>query len=407
MSQTFTKPASVEIRTVALLSLGFGLVGIDRFLISTMYPVIARDLNLNYGDIGLITGALAIAWGISALFMGNLSDRIGHRRVLTISLMVFSLLIGASGLATGLLTLIAVRVVMGFADGAYTPVSIAGTLAASPAGRRGLNIGIQQMMLPLFGLGLAPLFVAGILRYIEWRLVFLIFVIPGLLLAFLVSRTIPGLATSGKTEPRSSWTDWRAALRYSNVRVAALLMLCWLTCLITTSAFMPNYLVDHLKLRAAQMGVVMSAIGLGATLGTLLLPWLSDKVGRKPVMALSSIGVLVSLLLLANTGDSVAVLFTFLFFVHFFNNALIALTVGPLCTDAVPATLMATASGLVIAVGELFGGGLAPVIVGQVAERFGIEHVLWLPVAVMAGGFLLCLAIKNSQLGAPPAAGQA
>jgi len=320
---------------------------------------------------------------------------------------VFSLLIGASGLATGLLTLIAVRVVMGFADGAYTPVSIAGTLAASPAGRRGLNIGIQQMMLPLFGLGLAPLFVAGILRYIEWRLVFLIFVIPGLLLAFLVSRTIPGLATSGKTEPRSSWTDWRAALRYSNVRVAALLMLCWLTCLITTSAFMPNYLVDHLKLRPAQMGVVMSAIGLGATLGTLLLPWLSDKVGRKPVMALSSIGVLVSLLLLANTGDSVAVLFTFLFFVHFFNNALIALTVGPLCTEAVPATLMATASGLVIAVGELFGGGLAPVIVGQVAERFGIEHVLWLPVAVMAGGFLLCLAIKNRQLGAPPAAGQA
>jgi predicted MFS family arabinose efflux permease len=402
-----TKPTSVEIRTVALLSLGFGLVGIDRFLISTMYPVIARDLHLNYSDIGLITGALAIAWGISALFMGNLSDRIGHRRVLTISLTVFSLLIGASGLATGLITLIAVRVVMGFADGAYTPVSIAGTLAASPARRRGLNIGIQQMMLPLFGLGLAPLFVAGILRYIEWRLVFLIFVIPGLLLAFLVSRTIPDLATSGETEPRSSWTDWRAALGYSNVRVAALLMLCWLTCLITTSAFMPNYLVDHLKLKPAQMGVVMSAIGLGATLGTLLLPWLSDRVGRKPVMALSSIGVLLSLLLLASTGNSVAVLFTFLFFVHFFNNALIALTVGPLCTEAVPATLMATASGLVIAVGELFGGGLAPVIVGQVAQRFGIEHVLWLPVAVMAGGFLLCLAIKNSQLGAPPAAGQA
>ena len=84
------KAISVEVLSVALLSLGFGLVGIDRFLISTMYPVIALDLHLNYGDIGLITGALAIAWGISALFMGNLSDRIGRRRVLTISLMVFS-----------------------------------------------------------------------------------------------------------------------------------------------------------------------------------------------------------------------------------------------------------------------------------------------------------------------------
>jgi predicted MFS family arabinose efflux permease len=388
---------TLEVRTVAVLSLGFGLVGIDRFLISTMYPVIARDLHLSYSDIGLITGALAIAWGISALFMGNLSDRIGRRRVLTISLIVFSLLIGASGLATGLLTLIAVRVIMGFADGAYTPVSIAGTLAASPPGRRGLNIGIQQMMLPLFGLGLAPLFVAGVLRVMDWRLVFLIFVIPGLLLAFAVWRTIPNISAPGKAH---SWSDWKAVLSYSNVRVAALLMLCWLTCLITTSAFMPNYLVDHLKLPPEQMGVVMSAIGLGATAGTFLLPWLSDKVGRRPVMAFSSIGVLISLLLLANTGSRVAVLFAFLFSVHFFNNALIALTVGPLCSEAVPISLMATASGLVIAVGELFGGGLAPVIVGHVAQRFGIEHVLWLPIAVMAAGFLLCLAIKDNRPGA-------
>jgi len=386
-----------ELRSVAVLSLGFGLVGIDRFLISTMYPVIARDLRLDYGDIGLITGALAMAWGISALFMGNASDRIGRRLVLTVSLIVFSLLIGASGLATGLITLIIVRVIMGFADGAYTPVSIAATLDASPPQRRGLNIGIQQMMLPLFGLGLAPLLVAGALRVIEWRLIFLIFVIPGLALAFAVWKMIPALSAPLQARPRNGLADWRAVLAHSNVRIAALLMLCWLTCLISTSAFMPNYLVDHLQLRSEQMAVVMSAIGLGATVGTLLLPWLSDKIGRKPVMALSSVGVFVSLLLLANARQNVGILFAFLFMVHFFNNALIALTVGPLSTEAVPAALMATASGLVIAVGELFGGGLAPVIVGHVAQRFGIEHVLWLPIAAIAAGFFLCLAIRDTR----------
>src|SRR5271156_5022150 len=96
-------------RTVAVLSLGFGLVGIDRFLISTMYPTIARDLHLGYSDIGTITGALAIAWGVAALIMGNLSDRIGQRPVLVVSLVVFSLLIGASGLAAGLAGLVLVR----------------------------------------------------------------------------------------------------------------------------------------------------------------------------------------------------------------------------------------------------------------------------------------------------------
>ena len=59
--------------------LGFGLVGIDRYLITPLFPIIANDLHLGYGDIGTIAGALAIAWSIAALLMGNLSDRIGRR----------------------------------------------------------------------------------------------------------------------------------------------------------------------------------------------------------------------------------------------------------------------------------------------------------------------------------------
>jgi MFS family permease len=388
---------------VAVLALGFGLVGIDRFLITTLFPVIARDLHLDYGDIGVITGALAIAWGIAALFVGNLSDRIGRRRVLTASLVVFSLLIGASGLATGLLGLIAVRLVMGFADGAYTPASIAGTLDASAPGRRGFNIGIQQMMLPLFGLGLAPLIVAGALRFIDWRWIFLVFVLPGLAVARAVWLVVPdrGSTSEVSRKPENAaqvaavLAAWKAVLGYSNVRVGALLMLCWLTCLITTSAFLPNYLVDYLKLPLPQMGTVMSAIGLGATVGTFLLASLSDRLGRKPVLALSAAGALLSLVLLANTGAHVDALFAALFFVHFFNNALITLTVGPLCSEAVPVALMATASGLVIAVGELFGGGIAPIVVGHLAQRLGVDQILKVPMVMLGVGLLLCMTIQG------------
>ena len=153
-----------EARAVIALSLGFGLVGIDRFLISTMFPAIARDLNLGYGDIGTIAGALAIAWGLSALLMGNLADRLGHKKVLVGSLIIFSLLIGASGLATGLLGLVAVRIVMGFADGAFAPASIAATIACSAPQRRGRNFGLQQMNMTLFGLGLSPLIVTTLIH---------------------------------------------------------------------------------------------------------------------------------------------------------------------------------------------------------------------------------------------------
>jgi MFS family permease len=168
-------------------------------------------------------------------------------------------------------------------------------------------------------------------------------------------------------------------------------MLCWLTCLITTSAFLPNYFIDYLKLPFGQMSGVMSAIGIGSTVGTVALPWLSDYIGRKPVMVLSTVGALASLLLLASTGAQVQVLFALLFMVHFFNNALITLTVGPLCSETVPTPLMATASGLVIAVGELFGGGVAPVVVGQVAQHIGIDRILWIPSVMMALGLLLSI----------------
>jgi len=378
---------------VALMALGFGLVGIDRFLIATMFPVIARDLRLSYSDIGVITGALAVAWGASALFTGNASDRIGRRTVLVGALIVFSLLIGASGLAAGLGGLVAVRVVMGLADGAYTPTSIAATIEASAPQRHGLNIGIQQMMLPLCGLGIAPLMVAGLLHLVTWRWIFLIFVAPGVWLAYAVSRIVPHRAPAyqAHADRRSSFKDWRQVLAYRNVRLGGALMLCWLTCLITTSAFLPNYFIDYLKLPFGQMSGVMSAIGIGSTVGTVALPWLSDYIGRKPVMVLSTVGALASLLLLASTGAQVQVLFALLFMVHFFNNALITLTVGPLCSETVPTPLMATASGLVIAVGELFGGGVAPVVVGQVAQHIGIDRILWIPSVMMALGLLLSI----------------
>jgi predicted MFS family arabinose efflux permease len=366
-----------------------------------MFPSIARDLHLGYGDIGKIAGALAIAWGVAALFMGNIADRIGRRKVLAGALVVFSLLIGLSGLAVGLLSLIAVRIVMGFADGAYTPASISATIRCSPPAHRGRNIGFQQMTLTLFGLGLSPLIVAALLHVVPWRFIFSIFVIPGLILAWWTWRVIPAHDAEDIELGRSGGKDWMRVLSYRNVRLLMPSMLCWLTCLITTSAFMPSYLLDHLHLSELQMGSIMSAIGFGSTAGTLFLPWLSDRIGRKPVMILSSLGTAVSLLLLNALGPDVPLLFAALFMVHFFNNSAITLTVGPICSETVPAALMATASGTVIAAGELLGGGLAPIVAGQFAERFGLGYLLWLPIGAICVGFGLSLFLRETL---PPAA---
>ncbi|MFM0619760.1 hypothetical protein PQR37_37515 [Paraburkholderia nemoris] len=77
-------------------------------------------------------------------------------------------------------TLILTRAVMGFAAGAYTPTSIAATLEASKPTWHGRNIGIQQMALPLFGLGLAPILVTQLPTFLPWHSLFAIVSIPRL-----------------------------------------------------------------------------------------------------------------------------------------------------------------------------------------------------------------------------------
>lgn len=381
-------------RIVSLLALGFGLVGIDRFMISTMFPVIAKDLDLNYSDIGIIAGALSIAWGFSALVMGNKADRIGRRRVLIWSMIAFSLLIGASGLAMGLAGLVLARVMMGLADGAYTPACIATTIASAEPRHHGRASGLQQSTAAFFGLGIAPLAVAGLLFLVDWRWIFALMTLPGLLLAWFLSKSLPKDA-SPKMPADSGFADWRIVIAKRNIQIAMGLMLCCLTCLITTSAFLPSYMIDHSGLSFGQMGVVMSAAGIGSGLGTFLLLAASDKYGRKAVTFVSCLTGALGLALFMAAGANPIAMFILLFLINFTTSAAIALIVGPIAAEAVPESLMATASGLVIFVGEVVGGGLLPIAAGYLIEHYGIERFLILPVATMVLGAVLSLMLHD------------
>jgi MFS family permease len=391
-----------EWKAVLILSLGFGLVGIDRFMIMPLFPVMMKDLGLTYQDLGHITGALAVAWGISALFMGNLSDRFGRRRVIVPALIVFSLLVGTSGLAAGAGSLILVRALMGFAEGAFTPPSIVATLEASKPTRHGLNLGLQQAALPFFGLGVAPILVTQLLRVVPWHWIFALVALPGFIVAYFTWRILrdgraagPALQAARRSQEESGHR-WHHALRHRNIVLNMLGMLCWLTCLVVTSAMLPSYLMDHLHLDLLQMGYVLSALGFGATVGTVAMPALSDRIGRKPVAVLSVIGACICLALLLDTGADPTRLFGLIFGTAFFNFSVLCLTVGPLSAESVPAGLMSTASGLVVGVGEIFGGGIAPAVAGYVAQHFGIQYILHLGLAAMGLGLVVTLLLRET-----------
>ena len=56
-----------ERKAVALLAFGFGMVGLDRFIINPLFPVLQKDLGLSYQDLGLISAVLALGWGVASV----------------------------------------------------------------------------------------------------------------------------------------------------------------------------------------------------------------------------------------------------------------------------------------------------------------------------------------------------
>ena len=394
------RPASYEWKAVTLMSLGLGLVGIDRFLIVPLMPVLMRDLKLDYQDLGHITGALAIAWGFSSLFTGRLSDRIGFKRVLVPALIGFSMLAGLSGLATGVGSLIIIRALMGLAEGAFVPASIIATMDASPPKRHGLNVGIQQMMPALLGLGLAPIAVTQLLKVMDWPWIFLMVAAPGLLVAYLAQKVlrVPSpkeIAAHSVTHDAGSHR-WQEVFGYRNVPLGIACQLCWLSCIVVVAALFPNYLVDYLKLDMQQMGFVLSSLGFGGAIGSLLLPALSDRIGRKPVMLLSVAGAFVSFWIFMRTGAAPVTLFLCLMGAMGCLYALLTLTVGPITAESVPAQLMNTASGMIIGIGEIFGGGLAPALAGYLAKHVGIQHAITMTLWALVIGAIAIVALKET-----------
>ena len=401
MTQPTKWDTAYEWKAVLLLSIGFGLVGLDRFMIQPLFPVMMEDLKLDYQDIGLISGVLAIAWGASAIFCGRLAEKTGHRKILIPSVIIFSLLAGFSGLATGLISLIVIRGMMGLAEGAFTPVSIVATLDASKPSRHGLNLGIQQNMVALVGLGLAPIIATQLLAVVpSWRWVFILVSIPGFIVAFYMYRILrdpkPQEAASHSIVQDTSEHRWADAFKYRNVPLNICGMFCWLTVVTVVGAFFPSYLMDHLGLSLPQMGYVMSAIGFGGSAGNLIMPGLSDRFGRKPILMLNVVIAVAVLLTLREMGPNVGALFGLVFLLMFCVFANVTLTVGPLTVESVPATLMTTASGLVVGIGEIFGGGIVPVIAGFIAKNYGITHILTLATIGMSLGLVVGLLVKET-----------
>ena len=117
--------------------IGWALDARDVGLISFVIAALAVHWDLAKSDGSLIASAGFAGMAIGASLGGLLADRIGRRSVFALTLLVYGLATGASALAMGVGTLIALRFVVGLGLGAELPVASTLMSEFAPARIRG------------------------------------------------------------------------------------------------------------------------------------------------------------------------------------------------------------------------------------------------------------------------------
>ena len=275
-------------------------------------PVIGREFFPEDDPVVSMLAAFGVfasgflARPVGAAFFGHLGDRQGRAVVLRVSVVLMGMATFGMGLlpnyamigaaAPVLLTLL--RLAQGFSVGGEYTGSVVYLVEAAPKGRRGLvsgwtNVGAVAGFLlgSAVGAVLTRLCDADQLAAWGWRIPFLIGVTIALAAAFF-RRSLEDEAPSSASEDGSPVleavrTEWRTMLRVAAVILTANVGFYMMFVYVTT------YLSEQVGIEEAR-ALEVDTLAMCALLAIVpAAGWLSDRIGRKPVLLTASIGVLV------------------------------------------------------------------------------------------------------------------
>jgi MFS family permease len=392
--------AGYQILLIALLSLNFGIVFFDRNAAQFLMPFIQPELKLSNTQVGLLSSALSLTWALSGLLFGAASDWAGGRKwFLIVATFVFAAASFLSGLATSFLLLLGARMLMGASEGSIMPLSQSLTAEAVSPRNRGLAMGAMQTTGAAFlGTTVAPIAVAFLAQHFGgWRNAFFIAGAPGLLCALLLWVVVrePKRAKLAPVKAEDRVSPW-AALGRSNVLVCAGISILLVAYMIITWAFMPLYLTQNLGLSVDVGNGIIAVLGISAVIFGAVVPFISDRIGRKPVAVFTPIlGVLLPMAALY--GGGAPLVLAGAFFVGWALAGTFAMFMATIPSETVPAAYIATALGLVTGLGEAVGGVFGPTLAGAAADAAGGRDVImWILLVLCLAASAMALALKET-----------
>ena len=326
-------------RVLGMLCAVAAIAYIQRAAMSVPAAEIARDFEFPdlARDMGYVQSAWYLGYAAMQLPSGWFADRWGSRWSVVLFCVLWSALTGSSALCDGFGSLVVVWGLMGAAQAGVFPCAAKAIGQAFPDGERARASGLLASGMAIGG-AIAPVFAgwaldrlvpaAASLEMYRWRLLLLVYALPGFLWAGAFLLLIPNTALPNRRLVNAEATpiDWSRM-----VRSVPLILLCTqqffrAAAMVFFLTWFPTFLQKTRGVSSLESGVLTTIAGLGGVLGSVsggfFSDWLLKQTGNK---RLSRWGIAV-----AGMG-SCAVLIVVSYFVASTSVSIALISLGTFC----------------------------------------------------------------------------
>ncbi|HZZ85147.1 MAG TPA: MFS transporter [Anaeromyxobacteraceae bacterium] len=375
--------------------MGWALDAFDVMLYSFCLTTIMKEWGNSPATAGFMVSVTLFASSFGGILFGAVADRIGRKKALMITVLLFSVCSGLAGLAQNLTQLALARTVLGLGMGGEWA---SGALLVSetwPPQHRGKAVGIMQSGWAI-GYILAAAAGATILPAFGWRAMFFVGILPALFTLWIRTRVEePAIWLAAKRAPAAS--EQKADFGFFQIFRPPLLRFTLLSTL--TSAFvmfaywglftwMPGFLAMPVAKGGAGLGIAKAPIWIipmmiGAFLGYVSFGFIADRFGRRPTFAVFLLASAGLVWLFGSTRD-VTTLMLLGPLVGFFGSGYFS-AFGAFISELFPTQARGSAVGFCYNAGRMLSA-LAPTVVGALSTTYGLGGALTFLAVAFAGG---------------------
>ena len=400
--------AGVEVRpnrSLVLLSFAHAVNHAFAVLLPLIFLAIIDEFTVSAGMVAVLAAVGAFASGLVQLSYAELTRRVSRRRLLGFGGLLFGGGFAAQALATGFVTFSIANIAARIGGSPQHPVGNGLLAEQFPVRRRGFAIS-AHIAGGNVGTVVVAIVGAPLLALVGWRGTSIVFGVAAIVIALLVLGLVRehGTDRAAAVARGSSLDALRSVLRDRDLRWL------FLTSVLggggrglgVVNLFALLYLTLVIGVDGATAGLMYGALIVFSVPMPLLAGWLSDRIGRKPLIIGAYLGGAVGFAVFLLAGDSMVGLWAGIVIMGLFSfaespqlQALLADIAPPATRDASYALYFTLAFG----VGSLWSA-IYGVLIDSMGEATGVPLVFVLMGISFVAAALTTLRIRTDQVAA-------